>query len=574
MHHIAKDATGIAGFDELTRGGLPQGRVTLVVGGPGAGKTIFALESMVYGASELGEPGIFVAFEENSRQIIDNAATFDWDLPGLEQKKVFFLDARLSPSVVQAGTFDLNLVLAGLAAKVEEMSAKRIVFDGIDVLLGLLDDPVAERREVYRIYEWLQQHKLTGIITAKASEADRPSTERYAFMQFMVDCVVLMQARLSDRVSLRGIRIMKYRGSGFAEGEFPMIISADGIEVSAFGTAELTQPASTDRISSGVERLDTMLDGGYYRGSGVLISGSPGTAKTTLAGAFVAAAAARGEHSLFVSFDEPAPQILRNLASVGLDLARYVKDGMLTMHSIRSEAKSAEEHLLELERRVTETGAQHIVVDPISALAKAGGHVAAIHASLRLIDFAKEQGLTILCTSLVASDDPVSESTSTQISTLADTWIHLSYLIHGGERNRALTIVKSRGMKHSNQVRELVLTREGITITDVYSAGGEVLAGTARWEKEAELREQTRREQAEAERRRIALRAAEAEFAARLQALEAERDARLAELAAAEEEYEFIAARQKAGESDRVRLRGGDAETTRPEPTSKRRREV
>ena len=244
---LAKAATGIAGFDELTHGGLPRGRTSLIIGGPGTGKTIFALETLVNAATSKGESGIFIAFEENSAQIVENAATFGWDLPALEREKLFFLDAKLPATVVNTGAFDLTGILAALSAKVEAMKCTRIVFDGIDVLLTLLNDPEAERREVFRLHEWLMSSGITGILTAKADETDRLSTERYAFMQFMVDCVVMLQHRLSDRVSLRGIRVVKYRGSSFKENEFPMVISAEGIDVSTFGNEEMARYAMTAR---------------------------------------------------------------------------------------------------------------------------------------------------------------------------------------------------------------------------------------------------------------------------------------------------------------------------------------
>ena len=558
---LEKAPTDIPGFDVITGGGLPRGRVTLIIGGPGTGKTVFALETLVNGARDHEEPGIFVAFEENSEQIIANAATFGWDLPALEEQRLFFLDARLSPTVVQAGDFDLTGILAMLDAKVEEMGAKRIVLDGIDVLLTLLNDPVAERRELYRLYTWLQERKLTGLITAKAAESDRPSTERYAFMQFMVDCVIIVQHRLPERVSLRTLRVMKYRGSGFAENEFPIIIAPNGIEVSTFGSPVLNYEVGTDRVSSGVERLDGMLDGGYYRGSGILISGAPGTAKTTLAAAFVEATCKRGEPALFVSFDEAIQQLARNLRSVGIDLGTHLDSGLLCMHSIRTEAKSAEEHLLDIRARIRDHKPRALVLDPISALAKTGGHVAAVHASLRILDLAKSLGITVICTSLVASDDAIAETTSTQISTIADTWIHLSYVVHGGERNRALTIVKSRGMKHSNQVRELILDDEGVTIYDVYSEGGEVLVGTARWERERELEEERERKAAEAERQRALLELAEAEIEARITALEHQLEARRADLRVVATETERRTARDTETRSEVRRRRGADGET-------------
>lgn len=502
---IAKKKTGIPGFDEITGGGLPAGRTTLVLGAPGAGKTVFALECLVNGAREDHEPGIFVAFEENTRQIVGNAGTFGWDLPALERENLFFLDARLSSAVIQGGDFDIQGMLAGLAAKAEKMGARRIVFDGIDVLLSALNDPVKERREIYRLQDWLHQQGLTAIITAKAFDGDRVSTERYAFMQFMVDAVVAFHHRLVDRVSLRGVRVMKYRGSGFFENEFPMVISTTGIQVPVFEPAALDYQVSNERVSTGVPRLDTMLDGGYYRGSGVLISGAPGTAKTTLAGSFLVAGAAVGERGLYVSFDEAASQIVRNLASVGLDLRKPVDDGVLTMYSIRTESRSAEEHFMALRDLIEETKPERLVIDPISAMAKTGGQIAAVHGSLRLLDYARSKGITVVCTSLVNGEDEFTETTSTQISTIADTWLHLAYLVHAGERNRTLTIVKSRGMQHSNQVRELVLGRDGVTLADVYTAGGEVLVGTARWEHEAKVREDEHRRTAERFARRAQL---------------------------------------------------------------------
>jgi circadian clock protein KaiC len=557
---IQKSPTGIPGFDDITGGGLPTTRTTLILGSPGAGKTVFALECLVNGARLNREPGIFVAFEENSRQIMANAATFGWDLPALERDKLFFLDARLSPTAVKSGDFDLTAMLAGLEAKAKEMNAKRIVFDGIDILISLLDDPSKERVELYRLQEWLQRLGLTAIITGKSFEGDRVSTERYAFMQFMVDAVVMLYHRMLDRVSLRGLRVLKYRGSGFSENEFPLVISPTGIEVSVFGESELTYDVSTERISSGIPRLDNMLGGGYYRGSGVLISGAPGAAKTTLSAAFVAAGCARGESALYVSFDEAASQITRNLKSVGVDLQQYCDSGLLHMYSIRTEARSSEEHFLELKSLMRRIQPRNVVLDPISALTKTGGHVSAVHASLRLLDFARSQGITVICTSLVGTEDAFREMTSMQISTIADTWIHLAYLIHGGERNRTLTVVKSRGMAHSNQVRELILSSDGITLTDVYTAGGEVLLGTARWEHEARMRDDAIRSELEREQRRKQLEHEQAELDSRIEALLRERNLKRSELES------FAGARTAAGKRRRsdaeqmLRLRHADAD--------------
>lgn len=560
---IDKAPTGIVGFDSITDGGLPSGRVTLLLGGPGTGKTVFALQTLVNGARDHAEPAIFVAFEENSRQIVQNGATFGWDLPALERERLFFLDARLSPTTVNSGEFDLSALLAALGAKVDEMGARRVVFDGLDVLLTLLDDRAAERREVYRIYEWLQERGLTGIITAKADEAGGSSADRYSFMQFMVDCVVLLQHRLADRVSLRTVRVMKYRGSGFRENEFPLVISHQGIDVATFSGAALEYPVSNERVSTGIPRLDSMLAGGYHRGSGVLVSGAPGTAKTTLAGAFTAGACERGERALYVSFDESAGQIVRNLRSVGFELAPYLESGQLEIVSVRTEARGAEEHLLHLKNRISAIDPAVLVLDPISALSKTGGHVAATHASLRLLDFAKDRGITTLCTSLVGADDTLVEATEMQISTIADTWIHLSYVVRAGERNRLLTIVKSRGTRHSNQVRELLLGDDGVSLADVYVAGGEVLVGTARWEREVEAREAELRRQEESERKRAELELAETELEARLAALERELTARRAEREALSRTETLRRDNRTAAESHRLRLRDADVDTVR-----------
>ena len=557
---IEKGPTGIPGFDEITRGGLPCGRVTLLLGGPGTGKTVFALQTLVNGARAYREPGVFVAFEEDSRQVVANAATFGWDIPALERQGLFFLDARLSPLVVHAGDFDLSGMLAGLTAKVREMGAKRIVFDGIDVLLSLLGDPSAERREMYRLADWLRENQLTGIITGKADDRERAGAERYGFMQFMVDAVVLFQHRLTDRVSLRTVRVLKYRGTGFSENEYPLVISGDGIDVATFGEPGLRHDASTERVSSGVDRLDTMLGGGYYEGSGILITGVPGTAKTTLAAAATDAICKRGERALFVSFDEAVDPLVRNLRSVGIDLGAHIDAGLLDFYAVRTESRGAEEHLLDIKNRIRSVSPKLLVIDPISALGKTGGTIAASHASLRLLDFAKSQGITVLCTSLVHSNEPTDESTNIQISTIADTWIHVAYLVKGGERNRTLTVVKSRGMKHSNQVRELMLSDEGITLADVYTAGGEVLVGTARWERETQRQVEQQRRQAEATRRRAQLEFAEAEIKARMAALERELAARRAELDDGASDERDLATRQQLDEAAIRRLRRADAD--------------
>jgi circadian clock protein KaiC len=459
---IEKAPTGVDGFDAISRGGLPRGRTTLVVGTPGSGKTVFALQSLVHAAQDLNEAGIFVAFEESSRQIIANGAVFGWDLPALENDKLFFLDAYLSPQTVQAGEFDLAGMLAALEARAREMNATRIVFDGLDVLLNLLDDPVIERREVYRIHEWSVRHDLAAVITAKSTFSDPFSTEPWGFMQYMADCVVVLHHRIIDRVALRGARIVKYRGSSFSANEFPLVIGSHGIEIATFGPDELDYEVSSERVPTGVPRLDEMLGGGYYRGSSILVTGVPGTAKTTLGAAFAAATCDQDERALYVSFDEPGKQIVRNMMSVGIDLGSHIESGLLRMYSVRTEVRSAEEHLVVLDKLMREFQPSSLIVDPVSALRKSGGQLAAVDTSIRLLDLARSRGVTTLCTSLLEEVDQERIRTDMHISTIADTWLHVEYRLDGGERNRALSIVKSRGMAHSNQVRELVLSDDGL----------------------------------------------------------------------------------------------------------------
>jgi circadian clock protein KaiC len=551
---LPKLATGIEGFDQLSRGGLPRHRTSLLIGGPGAGKTVFALQCLVNAARQQRAPGIFVAFEESPRQIVANGATFDWGLASLAQKDLFFLDAHLSPTLVKAGDFDLAGMLAMLGAKKKEIGAQWIVFDGIDVLLTLLQDPVAEMREIYRIRDWLADNALTALVTAKLEERASEAMH-YGFLQFMVDCVVRFERRQEDRVSAQSIQITKYRGSGYARAEFPLSFGRSGVEVGAAEPAEIAHEASSARITAGFERLDAMLGGGVFRGSSTLVTGVPGTSKTTLAGKFAEAACERGERTLFVSYDEGAEQIARNLSSVGIRLGAHVKSGLLRMYSARTEGISAEEHLSQLRLLIREHRPRCMVIDPLTAIAKAGSLGAARTVANRLIYMVKDEGITLLVTALSETDDPRAESTDLQISTIADTWIHLSYLVRSGERNRALTIVKSRGTSHSNQVRELVLSKSGPTLSDVYSAGGEVLMGTLRWEKEAEEAARKSRQRAEFNHKRRELEFAESSTSAQIKALQRGLERQRAELAlhASENEGRDVSSSERENELRRRR---------------------
>ena len=524
----AKTPTGITGLDEITGGGLPRARTTLLVGGPGCGKTILALQFLVHGAQDCKEPGIFVAFEETPTRIVANAESFGWKLAQCcEQKKLFFLDAQPASDLVRSGDFDFGGMLAALAAQIREMGARRIVFDALDVVLALLPDLAARRREIYRLHEWLLARQLTGIVTLKAGgdEAESVSQQPFGFMQFMVDCAVILNHSVVQGISQRTLRVQKYRGSGFDENESPFLIGRKGFEVALAHT--LNRPDAKvghERVSSGVKRLDTMLGGGYYRGASVLITGFSGTAKTTLSGAFAEAACGRGERTMFCCFDSNSAEVVRNLTSVGIRLDRYVKSGRLRMISTRTITGNAETYLVRIKALAKEHGARCVVIDPVSAWSKSGNDMSAQSVADRLIDWSKSEGTTLVCTSLldemsrqVEGDSPL------QISVLADTWIHLNYLVQAGERNRGLSIVKSRGMAHSNQVRELILSDAGVTLTDIYTAGGEVLMGTLRWEKERAERAVNEASEVAAKLTRVRLDAEEAELAVRLKALGSEK---------------------------------------------------
>ncbi|MES2900642.1 MAG: circadian clock protein KaiC [Pseudomonadota bacterium] len=561
---FAKALTGITGLDEITGGGLPAGRTTLLGGGPGSGKTILSIQFLVHGARHCGEPGIFVAFEETSSRIVMNAEGFGWNLAQLQKKKTLvFVDAQPSPDLAQSGNFDLCGMLAALEAQIKVTKARRIIIDALDVVLALLPDQVSRRREIHRLHAWLLEQQLTAIITAKTGEADigPQMQESFGFMQFMVDCSILLNHGVTMGVSQRNLRVQKYRGSSFDENESPFLISKRGFEVAVARTlGTIDASVTNERISSGIERLDTMLGGGYYRGASILITGFPGTAKTTLSGAFAQAACERGEKTMFVSFDSDGSEVVRNLSSVGIQLARFVDNGSLRMVSARTIAGSAETYLVRIKLLAEEHKARCLVIDPVSTLSKAGNELTAHSVAERLIDWSKAAGMTLVCTSLLDEMATQSEGGSPlQISTLADTWIHLNYLVQAGERNRGMSIIKSRGTAHSNQVRELILSNTGVTLADAYTAGGEVLMGTMRWEKESAERVAAEVADVASTLKHVRLDAEEAVLAVRLKSLQTELAAKQVEKAlltrtTESQEREHALGRSRIGE-----LRGADS---------------
>jgi len=553
----AKAATGIEGFDDITYGGLPSGRTTLLVGGPGSGKTLFALRFLAHGARECHEPGIFVAFEETSKRIVANAEVFGWNLPDLQPKKLFFIDAQPSPDLIHSGSFDLRGLLAASGAKAREIGARRVVFDALDILLALIPDEVSRRREIYRLHEWLIETGLTGLITAKAAgdEASSFGPQPFSFMQFMVDCAVMLNHRVALGVSQRNLRVLKYRGSGFDENESPFVIGKGGFDVAIARTqSRMNGEVTLERVSSGVERLDTMLGGGYYRGASVLITGFPGTAKTTMSGAFAEAACKRGERTMFFSFDSDGAEVLRNLASVGIRLDRYVKNGLLRMISARTISGSAETLLVRIKTLAREHKCRCLVIDPVSTLAKVGNELTAHSVAERLIDWSKADGMTMVCTSLLDElNGQLEGGTPLQISTIADTWIHLNYLVQAGERNRGLSIIKSRGTAHSNQVRELILSDAGVTLADIYTAG---------WEKESAERIANEVAEVAGKLKLVTLDAEEAVLEVRAKSLQTELVAKQVEKTLLARTTESRKGALSRGRIRMQELRGGDVQVS------------
>ena len=554
---LEKMRTGISGLDEALGGGLPRGRTTLVVGGTGAGKTIFALQTLAEGIRR-GEGGVLVTFEESPKDILANIAAFDWAPSGRDAKRLSVMDGREVRSASRNGSFDLVGLLAAVEYRCKRVKARRIAFDGLDVLLDMIEDPAVMRREVYRLSDWLAEHGLTAIITAKRPPDDEAQPSRYTFLPFLTDCVIVLQHRIIGRTAMRWLRILKCRGVAHSSNEMPLVLSTSGLEVDAPRTMEMDHRVFSERVSTGVERLDTMLDGGYLRGTCTLISGVPGTSKTSLAGAFAEAACKRGEPTLFVSFDEAGEAIVRNLASVNLRLGRFVRSGLLRIFSISAAGTSPEAHTLRIGALLDQHQARCLVVDPVSALIHSGASEFAGEAVLGLLDFAKRRGVTVLLTSLLEGTDASQENTAIGISTIADTWMHLSYMAAAGERNRALTIVKSRGTGHSNQVRELVLSSQGLTLVDVYTGGGAVLMGTLRRQKEEQERAEHTRVARVEQTRHDEIASSIGEIEARITGLRADVERKKSEWRQLKERSDAGAATGAANLAVLRKLRGAD----------------
>ena len=567
---VQKRKTGIAGFDQITNGGLPEGRLTAVIGGPGMGKSLFALQFLLNRFRTAGEAGLFVTFEEPVDRVRSNLAGLDWAFDSVPEDQLAIIDARLPTDSVQAGGFDLSGLLAGLTARKMQTGACNVVFDGIDLLISSLNDENLERRELARIDDWIRAEGMTAILTVKSYSMSERDQKRADLIQYLTDCAIHLEGKLFNANFSRTLRVIKYRGSGFAPDAVPMAIGQSGVEVVPNQVSRDNYPVFSERISSGVPRLDAILDGGFIRGSSILLSGAPGTAKTSLSASLIAANCATGRKAVFVSFDESDVQIVANVKSIAIDLGRHVASGRLAMMSLRSNGNSPEECFLKICDLVRTHRPDILVVDPLSAFSETAYPFAAVIAE-SLIDLAKSKGITFLGTSILGQAGAEIETSAIHVSTIADTWIHLSYMVQNGERNRALTIVKSRGTGHSNQVRELALTGKGIDLVDVYVGDGKVLLGSARLEKQQlEARDQSLEEVTRG-RRRFELDRGIAELQGRAQAIvqELASKRREAELEESAEKLRSVVRRSAITQRGLIRRLADDS---RVRPRHKRQR--
>jgi circadian clock protein KaiC len=523
---IEKTSSGIAGFDQITGGGLPRGRSTLVCGGPGSGKTIFAVEFLVRGA-ERGEPGVFLAFEESAEDLSRNVASLGFDLARLQEQKLLAVDyVHLDPAEIEeAGGYSLDGLFVRLEQAIETVGAKRVAIDTLEVLFSTLKDDSVVRAETQRLFRFLKERGITAVVTAESGEG---RLTRQGLEEYVSDCVIALGQNVSDQSATRFLRIVKYRGSSHGTNEYPFLIDDSGFSVLPATSLQLDYQVSIDRVSSGVPSLDGMLGGdGYFRTSTILVSGSAGCGKSILAAQLANATCERGERCLLFAFEESPSQIVRNMRSVGLDLQKLIDKGLLQLRATRPSLYGLEMHLVSMHKAIAEFKPRAVILDPISSFMSSGTSHQIKAMLVRLFDWLKMQQITGLVTCL--STPLTSGETDIGISSLIDTWIEVRDLEVAGERNRALYLLKSRGMRHSNQVRELLISDKGITLADVYSTADGVLIGSA---KLAENRRRAREE------RDLAAEAARSERLLELkrETLEARISALRAEYAAHEEE--------------------------------------
>ncbi len=552
---LPKCPTGIHGLDEVTLGGLPRGRTTLVCGAAGCGKTLLGMEFLVRGASDFDEPGVCLSFEETAGELTSNAASLGFDLAALVARKKLVIDhIDIERSLIEeAGEYDLEALFVRVGHAVDSIGARRVLLDSVEALFAGLDKESVLRSELRRLFRWLKDKGLTAIVTGERGQG---SLTRHGLEEYISDCVILLDHHITETVLTRRLRVVKYRGSTHGTNEYPFLIESDGISVLPVTSMEMKHAVSHERVSTGVPALDAMFGGqGYFRGSSILISGTAGTGKTSLTAHFVDAACARGERCVFFSFEESASQIIRNMRSIGIDLARWVPKGLLHFQAARPTTYGLEMHLVKIHKIIKEIDPSIVVVDPVTALLQSGAISETRSMLLRLVDFLKEKQITGLMTTLTSGADSL-EQTEVEISSLVDTWLLLRDIESGGERNRGIYILKARGIKHSNQIREFLLTDHGVELREVYLGDAGLLTGSARVTQEARDSSAAQLARLEIERKQLLLarkrKALDAQMAA-LQ-LELETEVQESRQLIAQEELKLKKLERDRGEMARSRL--------------------
>jgi circadian clock protein KaiC len=518
---LPKSPTGIQGLDEITGGGLPKGRTTLVCGGAGCGKTLLAMEFLVRGATQFDEPGVFMAFEETAEDLTQNVASLGFDLNDLIAHKKIVLDYVYveRSEIEESGEYDLEGLFIRLGLAIDAIGARRVVLDTIETLFAGLPDPLVLRAELRRLFRWLKDKGVTAIITGESGDA---TLTRQGLEEYVSDCVIVLDQRVSELISSRLLRIMKYRGSFHGTNEYPFLIDEDGISVLPITSLSLQHIVSNERVPSGIARLDAMLDGtGYYRGSSILITGTAGTGKSSVAAHFADAACSRGERALYFAFEESPAEIMRNMLSIGINLKKWVDKGMLQFHAARPTIFGLERHLTTVRKAVSDFKPLVVIMDPVNSFSDEGTQSGVKAMLARMIDFLKSRQITGLYTSLTSGGKDIEQS-EVFVSSLIDTWLLLRVIESAGERNRGLYILKSRGMAHSNQIREFLLTDHGVELRDVYVGAGGVLTGSARLTQVAQDQAAQTIHDQEVEMRRIELERKRMTLEAQIAVLQAE----------------------------------------------------
>ncbi len=529
LPRLPKAPTGIDGLDEITEGGLPLGRPTLVCGSAGCGKTLLAIEFLVRGMEQYGEPGVLMTFEETADELAANVASLGFDLPRLEADKLLRLDhVHLDRSeIAEAGAYDLDGLFIRLGHAIDTIGAKRVVLDTIEALFASFPNEAVLRAEIRRLFRWLKDKGVTTIITAERGDG---TLTRQGLEEYVSDCVILLDNRVIDQITTRRLRIVKYRGSTHGTNEYPYLISEAGLSVLPVTSLRLEHTVSDEILSSGVPSLDEMFArGGWYRGSSVLLSGTAGTAKTTLAASFAAETCRRGERCLYFAFEESPAQLIRNMRAVGIDLQPFIDQGLLHLEASRPTLNGLERHLVTLHQLVRDYQPRAVIIDPISNLVSVGSLSEVRSMLTRMIDFLKISNITALFTALISGRHGQLELTEEGVSSLVDTWISVRDLEGIGERNRGLSILKARGMAHSNQVREFLITDHGVRLLDVVIGPTGIITGAARLTQQIQEEAQrvvrqheTDRRDRELERRRRMLEATIANLRTEFESVEEE----------------------------------------------------